>query len=499
VKHAKSGKLTIAILCLALTVAFLTSTVAAIDAPTAGHRDLDWSDLAFTEADHDGFWEDPVVLDYNRETQTTAYIPEYKTVQTGSGIILVAGGVPAASANVYGTGNMNAIILPVAENLGPFQPGNTWVFTMKITNTLATRVSFGLATAQYEGDYRIDDSTTIPFRIPLDDGEELKNDAGIVIATGPRDDRGHVGAAVIPPVEEDGTRGTIWGNVAGETTNSYDIGDDPYGLYDTYLVKPANLFDKIRVRTYTSTSPNTFRHEVDSDNDSIIDSIEARTAAELATAHVAPKSDYFMAKNGADPLQVQLLTNESVYVHYVFYWYGRGNNSERIGNAAPNLYSPVADITGNSAGLAALKEWTSPADDRSPTVPTTMNPDNFYQGARMAVTWRYTAAGDVVAPSIEPPSNPPFSSPTPEETEPPPTIPLEPPETPEVTESPTDDPPESPGEIETIQPTGGPGDMPFTGGFSLGNLFFVGLLLLAIGLIFILSRRREEEDPPAEK
>ena len=99
----------------------------------------------------------------------------------------------------------------------------------------------------------------------------------------------------------------------------------------------------------------------------------------------------------------------------------------------------------------------------------------------------------VVYKRIPPPPSPqpnpsPFPSPSPSVSPSPPPPPTGEPEDPSPSISPSPDPEET---LQPSPPPTGPG-MPFTGGFNLGDLLFIGLFLFGIGLIYLNSRKREE-------
>ena len=303
--------------------------------------------------------------------------------------------------------------------------------------------------------------------IPLDKGEP----------NGPRDDRGNVGAAVtVPP---------------SAVTNFGDAYDDLRGQWDgpameeLYKDYPANALDKIQFTTHAKVVSETddcpFRNAAgdaiiprDLDDDDL-------QWADWMTVQDAQTQDYG-----------NLLAGDVLYIHYTFYWDGSNYSAsvkESLVSPEVNRYADAnGDVVGNPQGGGKY----------------TIN-DLYYTGAN--ALYRYdivvTPPQDVDPPDPPDPPNPPKPPKPPTET-PTPTISPSPSDpTPTDPTPPTIVPPDEDGQVTPgVSPTPDGGtkdpdktspDMPKTGGFSLFNLFFVGLFLFGVGLIYLKSRKTEEK------
>jgi len=322
--------------------------------------------------------------------------------------------------------------------------------------------------------------------IPIDRDKSLDG------VSGPRDDRGNTDNAVTPP---DGTEQVF-------SRQDVDGWDGPV-MADQYQTQPANLLDKIQYTVYAKSvaagaacpfrdsngapyAPNT------------LDTIVPRTAATYGQTW---SSDWMTMKDNVENLSAYAKKGETLYIHYNFYWDGGyfsvGNPESAVSPKAYNPSNPLTQVM--PAGTYILRYVDDPsgakdANGKPMQIPvyydygkeTYILHDNYYMASRAAFQWVSPYFTEKPVEITPPNNNTPTNPPTTVEPTPPPEEIIETPP-PEAPPPPTDN-----GE-ETVAPTQPPTSMPFTGGFNLGNLFFVGLFLVGIGLIFLVSRKKREE------
>ncbi|MCL2747999.1 MAG: LPXTG cell wall anchor domain-containing protein [Oscillospiraceae bacterium] len=324
----------------------------------------------------------------------------------------------------------------------------------------------------------------------------------------PRDKNQFAAAGLTSPIDS-------WGN--SPPVEPYPVSYKTYlpELYDWYPEYPPNVLDKIQYAAYayvttgTSNAYGPFRYDATKVVGGTTHTYNAAPKAPGGLGAYYRSSGWMTTWMRGAAYQVPSISipyGGTLFVHYIFSW--DGHIAEQ--GSTMSVVAPSNSI---------LSMFTEPRNATDPFVERRDNgdgtvdyliPDNYYQLSRGAFEWiaGITPFGPPVSPPPESPSGPPESDTPPSGDESPTeTIPeSEPPLASPYTDPPPDSPiigSETPPEIESLPPDSEPPigplptpspNMPITGGTNLANLFFVGLFLFGIGLIFLKSRKKDDKE-----